>query len=301
MNWLRTLLTPLACLPFGALYGLSSLAAPILHHVFRYRLGVVRDNLAACFPELSASGRRKIEKDFYRNFTDNVVETLKLMHVTDRQMEERMTFEGTEIIDGLLDRGKSIIIYFAHVFCWEWAPSVTLHTRHKSSDKVAYGQVYRPLRSRAFDSLMLQIRSRFGSHSFPKSTVLRDLLRLRKAGALSVTGFMSDQHPSHGDPGHFTTLLGRPTLMITGTETLARRMGMAALYWDMERTSRGHYKITVRRLTDDASQTVPGELTETYTRLLETTVRRDPALWLWSHKRWKKPAIPHSVQNVQPI
>ncbi len=289
MNLLRVSLTPLSWLPITVLYRLSDALTFVLHRLCRYRRDVVRDNLAQCFPQLDEKERRKIERRFYRNFTDNIVETLKLLHISDDEMRRRMTFEGTEIIDRLLNDGKSIVVYFAHTFCWEWAPSITLHTAHCPSDKYVYGQVYRPLRSIQFDRLMLHVRSRFGSRSFPKASTLRDLLRLRRDGTLSVTGFMSDQHPSHGDPGHLTTLLGRPTLMISGTETLARRLGMAAVYWDMTKTSRGNYKITTRLLTDDASTLPQGELTEAYTRALENTIRRDPALWLWSHKRWKHP------------
>lgn len=289
MNWLHATLKLPALLPMPILYGISDGLAFVLGRMWGYRRKVVRDNLAACFPESTERERRGMERRFYRRFADNIVETLKLLHVSDSYMARHMEFADTEIIDGLLDEGKSVAVYFAHTFCWEWAPSITLHTRHRPSEKYVYGQVYRPLRSKAFDRLMLGIRSRFGSHSFPKATTLRELLVLRRKGALSVTGFMSDQHPSHGDPGHLTTLLGRPTLMITGTETLARRLGMAAVYWDMEQTSRGHYKITTRLLAPDASALAEGELTERYTRALETTIRRDPSLWLWSHKRWKHP------------
>jgi len=289
VSLLRAVLALPARLPLGVLYVLSDVAAVVLHRVVRYRRRVVRDNLERAFPEKSVGERRDIERRFYRNFTDNAVETLKLMHISDREMLRRMEFAGTGVIDSLLDEGRSITVYFAHVFCWEWAPSITLHTRHRPSDSTVYAQIYRPLRSQSFDSLMLRVRSRFGSRSLPKATALRELLRIRRAGAQSVTGFMSDQHPSHGDPGHLTTLMGVPTLMITGTETLARKMGMAAVYWDMERTARGHYKITTRLLAPDASATAPGELTEQYTRALEATIRRDPALWLWSHKRWKHP------------
>lgn len=289
MSLLRAALTPLAILPLGALYALSDAGALILHRCVRYRRAVVRDNLRRAFPDKSDAELRGIERAFYRRFTDNAVETLKLMHISDREMLRRMEFVDTGIIDRLLDEGRSITVYFAHTFCWEWAPSITLHTRHKPSDRTVYAQIYRPLRSRSFDALMLRLRSRFGSRSLPKATALRELLRIRRDGALSVTGFMSDQHPSHGDPGHLTTLLGRPTLMITGTETLARKMGTAAVYWDTERPSRGHYRITTRLLADNAADTAPGELTEMYTRALETTICRDPALWLWSHKRWKHP------------
>lgn len=286
---LRKILAPAARLPFGVLYAVSSVAAAALYHVIRYRRAVVRDNLKACFPEADDKWLKKVEKDFYRNFTDNVVETLKLLHVKDDDMAVRMEFSGTDIIDRLLSEGKSIVVYFGHFFNWEWAPSVSLHTEEKPSDKVVFAQVYRPLRSKAFDGLMLGLRSRFHSESIDKIRTLRRLIELQRSGITSITGFMSDQHPSHGDPGYITTLLGRPTAMISGTETLARRLKMAVVYWDMEKISRGHYRITTRLMSENAADEAPGTLTGNYIRLLETTIRRDPALWLWSHKRWKHP------------
>lgn len=291
---LKTVLKAFAMLPPGALYALSSVAAPVLRHVVRYRLDVVRRNLAESFPELTTAQRRGIERRFYRNFTDNFVETIKLLHISDSEMARRMEFDNTEVIDRLLDQGRSIVVYFAHVFNWEWAPSVSLHTARKPGD-VEFCQVYRPLRSKAVDSLMLDIRSRFHSRSLPKSSTLRELLRIRRDGKQSITGFMSDQHPSHGDPGHVTTLLNHPTAMITGTETLARKLDYAAVYWDMERTGRGHYRITTRLLAEHPGELAPGELTERYTRALEATVARDPANWLWSHNRWKRPVRPENA------
>lgn len=286
---LHKLLAPVARLPFGALYAVSSVAAAALYHVVRYRRNVVRDNLKACFPDADGKWIKNVEKRFYLNFTDNVVETLKLLHIKDATMAARMEFRNTEIIDRLLSQGKSIVVYFGHFFNWEWAPSVSLHTTEKPSDKFVFAQVYRPLRSKAFDGLMLGLRSRFDSESIDKSRTLRRLIELQRSGRISITGFMSDQHPSHGDPGYITTLLGRPTAMISGTETLARRLGMAVIYWDIEKTSRGHYRITTRLMSENAADEPQGSLTGRYTRLLETTIRRDPALWLWSHKRWKHP------------
>lgn len=291
---LRTLLKPLAHLPLGVLYGASSALALLAHRVVRYRLGVVRNNLKAAFPDTTDGERRKVERQFYRNFTDSIVETLKLMHISDAEMRRRMEFVDTEVIDRLFAQGRSIVVYFAHTFCWEWAPSVSLHTQRKPGDGVQFGQVYRPLRSEAFDKLMLDIRGRFNSESYPKEYTLRRLVEARRRGLLTITGFMSDQHPGHGDQGHYTTLLGRPTMMITGTESLARRLDMAAVYWDMEKTSRGHYRITTRLLAEHPAELAEGELTERYTRALETTIRRNPAIWLWSHNRWKHPAKPNA-------
>ena len=280
-------LRALALLPLGALYVISDGVALLLRHVVRYRRKVVRKNLAESFPDKSAAELRDIERRFYRNFADYIFETVKLLHISDKEMSRRMVFENIELVDRLLGEGRSIAVYFSHCGNWEWAPSITLHTAFPPDHGAVYGQVYRPLRNRWFDAMMLRIRSRFGSHSYPKKTVLRDLIKEKRTGLPAMVGFMSDQKPSHGDTIHVVSFLNHPTAVITGTETLARRLDMAAIYWDMEKVSRGHYKITNRLISDRLADEPQYNITDRYAAMLEKTIMRDPAVWLWSHKRWK--------------
>jgi KDO2-lipid IV(A) lauroyltransferase len=100
---------------------------------------------------------------------------------------------------------------------------------------------------------------------------------------------MSDQKPSHGDPAHINPFLNHPTAFISGTETLARKLGTAAAYIDMYKVSRGHYRAVLRLISDDVAATEKGEVTERYVTMLEETITRNPSIWLWSHKRWKIP------------
>lgn len=280
-------LRALALLPLGALYVISDGVALLLRHVVRYRRKVVRKNLAESFPDKSAAELRDIERRFYRNFADYIFETIKLLHISNKEMSRRMIFENIELVDRLLGEGRSIAVYFSHCGNWEWAPSITLHTAFPPDRGAVYGQVYRPLRNRWFDTMMLRIRSRFGSHSYPKKTVLRDLIKEKRTGLPAMVGFMSDQKPSHGDTIHVVSFLNHPTAIITGTETLARRLDMAAIYWDMEKVSRGHYKITNRLISDRLADEPQYSITDRYAAMLEKTIMRDPAVWLWSHKRWK--------------
>ncbi|MDE6485758.1 MAG: acetyltransferase [Duncaniella sp.] len=285
----KWLLHSLAYLPLSVLYILADIIYFLLYYIVRYRRKVVFKNISESFPEMTVGEVKKTVKQFYKNFADYFVETIKLHHISDDEIKRRMEFVDVDVIDRLWDEGRSIVCYFSHCGNWEWGTSITLHTRHRPPVDCEFAQVYRPLRNKFFDRYFLDLRSRFGSLSFPKSSVLRDLLRLRKDGKVSITGFMSDQKPSHGDVTHVVEFLNHPTAIITGTEQLARRLGMAAVYWDMEKISRGHYRVTTRLMTDDASATEPYRLTDQYARLLETTIRRNPAIWLWSHKRWKIP------------
>lgn len=284
---LIAILSAFAHLPLRVMYVLADIAFVLVYYVARYRRRVVDDNLAQCFPDMDQKARAAIMRQFYRNFCDTFVEAVKLLHISDKEICQRMQFGNTALIDELLSQGKSVAVYFSHCGNWEWAPSVTLHTTHHQG--VEYCQVYRPLRNHAFDALMLRIRSRFGSLSFAKATVFRDLVHLKRDNVLTVTGFMSDQKPSHNDPTVVTMFLNRPTAFISGTETLARRMGLAAIYWDMEKTARGHYRITCRLLDDGTHAGEPGTLTRNYAAMLQDTITRNPAIWLWTHKRWKIP------------
>ncbi len=276
-----------ARLPLWALYRVSDLAY-LLILLVGYRRKVVRGNLAASFPEKSVAELRKIERRFYRNFADYMVETVKLMHISDAEMRRRMVFDGVDIVDEYLRQGRAIVAYFSHMGNWEWASSFPLWSAARCDENTAFCQIYRPLRNQWFDSLMLRLRSRFGARSIPKQIAFLDLLRLRKQGKSSITGFMSDQKPSHGDPGFITMFLNHPTAFITGTATVASRMASPVVYWSLTKPSRGHYRVVIRLLTPDASQTTVDALTAAYTANLEADIIADPALWLWTHKRWKR-------------
>jgi KDO2-lipid IV(A) lauroyltransferase len=286
---LELLLKGIARLPFRALYVISDVVYFLLCHVVRYRYKVIRKNIAESFPDKSDDELKRIIRGFYRNFADYIFETVKLLHISDAEIKERLVFENTEPIDAILSQGRTVIAYFSHSFNWEWVTSITLHMNNAPSDRMVFGQVYRPLKNKNFDALMLKIRSRFGSVSFAKSTVLRDLIRLKRDNIVSIDGFMSDQKPSHGDPAYITTFLNHPTAFISGTETLARKLGTAAAYIDMYKVSRGHYRAVLRVIADDVAATEKGEVTKRYVAMLEETITRNPSIWLWSHKRWKIP------------
>lgn len=40
-------------------------------------------------------------------------------------------------------------------------------------------------------------------------------------------------------------------------------------------------------MTENPKETAEGEITEMFAHCLERTLYREPAYWLWSHKRWK--------------
>ncbi len=291
-------LNALAFLPLQVLYVFADVLFVIIYYVAHYRRKVVESNISGSFPELSEDERKKIIRRFYRHFSDYFFETIKLHHISDSEMRRRMEFKNMELVDRLFEEGRSLVAYFSHCGNWEWGTSITLWSKLRPEEGCIFAQVYRPLKNRWFDEYFLHLRSRFNSRSLPKRSVLRDLIKLRRSSLPVITGFMSDQKPSHNDEIYALKFLNRPTAVITGTEQLARKLDMAVVYMDMEKLSRGHYRVTLRLITEHPAEMPDKSITNRYFELLETSIRRNPHIWLWTHKRWKhKVTLPTENPN----
>lgn len=278
----RGSLGALALLPLSVLYGISDLLYLVLANGIKYRRKVIRTNLRNSFPEKSETELREIEKDFYHQFADNIVETIKLLHLSDREADRRIKVSGGEIVDRLIEEGHPVVLYLGHYANWEWVPAVTRH--FKAPEFCA--QVYKPLRDKAFDRLMLKVRSRFNPVSVPQKHVFRTLIRWRNEGRKFITGFISDHRSNLSVSHHRTTFLNQITPFNPGGEEIGDRMNAAYLYLDVEKTGRGHYHFTVKEIKPK-DMTEDSPYTRRYMEMLEDTIRRRPGLWLWSHRRWK--------------
>ncbi len=279
----NTFFTLLAYLPLRVLYWLSDLLYIVFYKMLNYRNAVVKENLRNSFPEKSEKELLEIEKDFYHQLCDNIVEATKLLHISDKEVDERIKVSGGELVDKAITDGHPVITYLGHYGNWEWVPAVV---RHYSAPEFS-AQVYKPLHDKAFDRMMLKIRSRFNPVSIPKNSVLRALLRWRNEKKKFIVGFISDHRTNSDTPHNTIKFLNQTTSLVAGGEEIGNRINAAYLYLDVEKTARGHYHFTFKEIIprEDA---VNYPYTRRYMEMFEETIRRRPGLWLWSHKRWLK-------------
>lgn len=272
-----------ALLPFSILYLLSDILYIPLYYIVRYRVKVVRQNLQNSFPNKTKKELREIERDFYRHFCDYFVETIKLLHISDEEIQKRITFKNIDRLKDVMKGDRSCILYLGHYGNWEWVPSITL----QFDDNTLLGQIYRPLTSKIFDEIFLKIRSRFGSISIAKNNTLRTIIEFKKDRKKVLLGFMSDQTPSRANIHYWTTFLNQDTPVYTGVERIAKKTDFAVAYLDVQKIGRGMYECEVKLITDNPKSEPEFYITETYIREMEKTILRKPAYWLWTHKRWK--------------
>ena len=93
------LLYLISLLPMWLLYGLSDGLAFLLYTLIRYRRGVVVSNLTIAFPEKTDAERSAIARRFYRNFTDNFIETIKLLSASEKFLQNRLVLDNPELLD----------------------------------------------------------------------------------------------------------------------------------------------------------------------------------------------------------
>ena len=279
----------LAWMPWPVLYLHADALYFLAYRLIGYRRNVVRKNLAECFPEKSDRERLRIEREFYHHLADYFVETIKLLHIDEGQMRRRMVFKGAEIIDEAFDNDQSIVLYASHYGNWEWITSVTLWFDSKRHSDAVQGQVYQPLENEWFDRFFLKLRQRFNTVCIDKKKILREMIKSERDGQHLAIGFIADQHPLTNEEHHVIDFLHHPTAFVPGPEAIGRKLHCRAACFDVRKLGRGHYECTLVPLSDDIAGEPRGTITTRYARMLEQRIEQEPAYWLWTHKRWKRP------------
>lgn len=284
---LTFLLRMLSLLPMRVLYILSDLFFyPLLYHVVRYRRRLVYRQLSESFPDRDHTWIRRTERRFYHFLCDYVVETIKLLTISDQELMNRVRFPNIDEMQDTLDAHRKPFgfFYLGHLGNWEWLASfpLRLHNGWHGS------QIYHPLRNPLADNFFIRLRQRFGSRCIPMRQTLRYILRARAEKRREIVGFIADQSPKWEAMHFWTDFLHHPTSFFTGTERIAREVDAALYYIRVTRPRRGHYEAWLIPLSLHPDELAPDEATRRYAALLEEDIRRTPELWLWTHNRWKR-------------
>lgn len=280
----------LAWMPWWVLHLHADLLYFIVYRIIGYRRKVVKQNLIECFPEKDETERKAIEKEFYHHFADFFFETIKLLHIKEDDMRKRFVINNLDFVIKAFDNDQSVILYLSHYGNWEWFSSLSLwlSPEIKASGHLL-GATYMPLHNKWFDNYFFKLRSRFGLQFIQAHQVLRVMLRTIKKGKHIGIGFNSDQHPLPNDQDHVVKFLNHPTAMITVTESIARKLDMRVVFMHIKKVKRSHYVCDVIPMCEHAAQTPQGSLTDMFAKMLEENIKEEPAYWLWTHKRWKRP------------
>ena len=236
-------------------------------------------NLLLAFPEKTEQERIRIAKNFYHNFIDTFIETLKLLSAPDSFFKKHFT-GNFELVDQFYDEGRAVQIHMGHNFNWEWG-NVSLQQQIRYQ---VLG-VYMPISNKSFDRLFQKMRSRSGTVMLSAYNMAKEFLPFRNTQY--CLGLVADQSPGRIDKAKWFDFFNRKTAFTIGPAKNAIKNNTVVVFGFIEKPKRGYYKVTFELGEEFPQNSTETELTENFVRYLEDIIRKNPDMWLWSHRRWK--------------
>ena len=206
----------ISLLPFSVLYALSDVAYLLIYRLIGYRRVVVRNNLTTSFPEKNIDEIKDIEHKFYHWFCDYFFESIKLLSISNRELNHRLHVLNPEVHEQWFRQGRNTAAFLGHYCNWEWLSRVGKDMNQERRLCL----IYDPLHSKPFDYLFLKIRTYPPTGvPTPKRDILRQLTEWKHQGILSLSGYIADQAPKWKNIHLWIPFLNHPhSPVFTGAE-----------------------------------------------------------------------------------
>ena len=282
---------PLSYLPLAVLYLFSNFLSFIFIYIFHYRKTIIEQNIRSSFPQYTDTEVNALIKKFYRHFTDTLVEGIKNLSISEKQLRKRLIVKNPELMEQLYSQKRNVILVSGHYNNWEWLISAqNFLFKHQ-----AFG-IGMPLSNKFWNEKVNQRRERFGMKVVSSSNYKVKFQTFKKKPYAVLT--LGDQSPAHSTKSYWMNFLNQQTAVLFGTEFMANEFDFAVVFFIVRKIRRGYYKLELKLLTEEPKSLNWGEITEIHTTLLEHEIIKNPAFWLWSHKRWKR-EIPQDLTELK--
>ncbi|HEX3009589.1 MAG TPA: lysophospholipid acyltransferase family protein [Bacteroidales bacterium] len=267
-------------IPLKLVYFISDLFAFTLEHLIKYRYDVISGNLQKSFPDKHSEEINQIRHEFYKNFSDVMLESLKGYSLSSKALLKRYKCINPEIANEYFARGKSIIFAMSHYGNWEWGTQVA--SRYFKHQLISF---YKPFSNKLIDNYINRSRLK---HGMALQSIYKTKFIFRSNDGTPKAYFLlSDQSPGKRRQSYWLKFLNQDTACLHGLESYARLFDMPVIYIDVQRVKRGIYETRLEVICNNPTKTQPGEITALYMKKLEKIVQAHPHDWLWSHRRWK--------------
>jgi KDO2-lipid IV(A) lauroyltransferase len=261
------------------MYFIGDVIYVVLFYVLGYRKEVVRQNLLIAFPEKTEKERLRIAKDFYHNLVDTILEMIKLISISDKQVAKRFS-SNIEVVNQFYDTGVNLQLISGHFFNWE-----IINLGIAKYGKYPFVGVYMPVANKAFTKIVYDLRSRYNTILIP-ATEFKTKFHKYVNGRYAL-GLAADQNPGSPDNSYWINFFGKLTPFVKGPEKGAKKNNTPVIFGHFYKVKRGYYRIDFEVLATEPQKYADGQLTRLYVEAVEKAIQKTPANYLWSHRRWK--------------
>ena len=249
-------------------------------HVARRERRKALRHIAIAFPEWTEEKRRETIQAMFLHFGMSLFELAWLPNMNERRREETTTMEGIERILELLDAGRGVIQFTAHIGNWEW-------------QSFAMGTYGRPVsvlhRERDLPEMnryIIELRAAAGVRTIGRGTTssAKEMISaIRKGGMLA---FVLDQNIRTESVK--VPFFGKPAPTPIGPVKFAIKTEAMISVSFIHRLPNGHHHARFLEPIACHKDDDPIALAAYITTKYEEEIRRHPEQWVWMHDRWKE-------------
>ncbi len=272
-------------LPKGLLRRLGPILGRLGFRLNRRHRRVTLENLEAAYPDLDETERLALGRRTFENFGMLLTDFLCSAKLDRDEYSERFEVEGWHHLEAAESHQKGVLLLTGHLGNWEaLAQYLALNNREVSF-------VARPLDNPHMERDFRNLRERFGNTSIPKRKAARGAIKVLRAQGR--VGILMDQrvHPNEGKAHPF---FGRPAFTTSMPARLSLRTGApAVLIFGIPIDNWRRCRIVIHppilpEPGTERSEAAVDELTARYLGIIEETIREQPHLWLWMHRKWRQ-------------
>jgi Kdo2-lipid IVA lauroyltransferase/acyltransferase len=267
------------CLPVRAQMALGAALGALLHALAADRRRIATRNIELCLPELDANARGQLVREHFRWLGRSIVERGLLWYAPRERIEHLIEVEGDV---HLAERTEAPVMWLVpHFMALEAAATAVqlFQTRRGAT-------IYQAQSNPVFDAAVRRGRQRFGgSELFTRQDSAKPLIRAIRQEGL---GFFNLPDMDFGiKDAAFVPFFGVPAATLLAPSRMARMLGMTVQPVIGEMLDSGGWR--VRFLPPLPNWPTEDPLADTLrmNQWIESQVRRNPAQYLWVHKRFK--------------
>ncbi len=282
-NWgtrcLLGLMWLLHLLPLSVLSALGRGTGRLLYRLAGARRRVALRNLALCFPELSDEARQQLAQAHFRWLGRSILERSLLWYAPAARLRGMIDVEGDV---GLAERSERPVMWLVpHFMGLDVAGVATLLFQNHPACSM-----YQKQSNPAMDAVIRKGRLRFGNAEiFPRSDKALPLIRAIRKGHAFFN--LPDMDFGERDAA-FVPFFGVPAATLLAPSRMARALNMVVQPVVAEMLPGGQgYRVRFGEPFDNFPTGDAVADTARMNRWIEEEIRRNPAQYLWVHKRFK--------------
>jgi len=268
-------------LPYRFALFLGEVVGDIAFEVVRFRRRVALTNLLRCFKDKDIRELKRIGKDSYRNLGRSLIEYALFPKLIRKDLSDFVRFDHAEYFEHALKGGKGALLLTGHFGSWELMGAAVSRMGYPVDFLV--GEQHNPL----VDELMNRYRRMMGVGIIKAGTSARAVIKALKQNRF--VAMLSDQDA--GKDGVLVDFFGHPTSTPKGPAAFALQTQAPIIIGFIIRRGPKRQTVFLKKL--DPSQKTRDKdedtkkITQEYTSLLESYIRKHPDHWYWIHRRWK--------------